>query len=113
MRELQGFIERLTRSERTGGRILQTGPTQLTLNDCMHWTHSFTEAVHARFPDVVIDVCASRASLSGFRVVFTLATCCGVQATWYLAIALGLTACAYALVGTPWWWGATRWIQAI
>jgi hypothetical protein len=113
MHELQGFLERLTRAERTGGRVLHTGPSQLTLHDCMHWTHAFTEAVHARFPDVLIDVCACRGSLSGFRVVFTHAHVGEVRVAWYLAIALGLTACAYALVGTPWWWGATQWIQMI
>ena len=113
MHELQGFLERLTRVERAGGRALHLGPTQLALYDCMHWPHGFTEAVHARFPDVVVDVCACRSSLSGFRVVFTHAYRGEVRAAWYLAIALGLTGCAYALVTTPWWWGATRWIQTI
>jgi hypothetical protein len=79
----------------------------------MHWSHAFTDAVDHRFPDVVMDVRASSASLSGFVVVFSLSHEAGrVRVGWYLAIAVGLTACAYGLVSSP-WWGAYRWIQGI
>ena len=104
---------RLTNAERSGGRLLHVGASQLALHDCMQWSHAFTDAVHEHFPDVTIDVRASRASLSGFVVVFSLSHEAGrVRVQWYFAIALGLTACAYGLVASP-WWGAYRWIQGI
>lgn len=109
MEELCGFVARLTNSERVGGRVQRVGLGQVVLRDCMHWPHHFTDAVHDHFPDVLIDVRGSRNSLTGFIVVFTLLEHAGgVRCTWFVVIALGLTACAYALVASPWWGGAYR-----
>jgi hypothetical protein len=113
LHDLELFLRQLTNAERAGGRLVHIGASQLALHDCMRWSHSFTDAVHTRFPDVLIDVRASRASLSGFVVFFTLSHEAGrVRAGWYLAIALGLTVCAYRLAASP-WWGAYQWIQGI
>ena len=113
MQDLDSFVMLLINSERTGGRTRHIGGSILALHDCMGWSHDFTEAVHARFPDVAIDIRASRSSLSGFVVVFTRAADGGqVRAAWYVAIALGLTSCAYALMSSP-WWGAYSWIRDI
>jgi hypothetical protein len=113
MQDLDLFVRRLVNTERTGGRTRHVGGSILVLHDCMGWSHDFTEAVHARFPDMAIDVRTSRNSLSGFVVVFTReGGVIRVRAAWYLAIALGLTSCAYALMASP-WWGAYRWIREI
>jgi hypothetical protein len=106
--ELELFVGQLIGMQRHGGRLQRVGDTQLVLRDCLRWSHDFTEAVHARFPDMLIDVRGSRGnSLSGFLVVFTRTEeAARARGAWLMVIALALTGCAYALVASPWWVGA-------
>ena len=106
--DLAHFVGQLINMQRHGGRLQCVGGHQLVLRDCLHWPHDFTEAVHARFPDILIDVRGSRCnSLSGFLVVFTRGEeAARARGVWLVVIALALTGCAYALVGSPWWVGA-------
>ena len=107
---LSAFVLDLTNSERIGGRTRVIGENSIELLDCMYWPHDATELVQHDFPEVVGDVRACRQSLSGFSVVFMWRDRGRVEALWYVAIGVGLTSCAYALLASP-WWGAYRWMQ--
>lgn len=109
---LSVLVLSMTNAERTGGRIRRLTETRLELLDCMYWPQEATEMVQRDFPEVVTDIRACRQSLSGFSVLFILKGSGRLEVVWYIAIAVGLTSCAYALFASP-WWGAYRWIQSI
>ena len=109
---LAEFVLAMTGAERVGGRVKCVSSDRLELFDCARWTHHYMDSVLADFPDVCIDMCSCRQSLSGFAVIFHWRRRGRVEAMWYIAIALGLTSCAYALFTSP-WWGAYRLIQGI
>jgi hypothetical protein len=109
---LSEFVLLLTSAERVGGRTRCVGVDRVELYDCVRWPHHYTDCVLLDFPEVSIDICASRQSLSGFAVIFSWRKGARVETMWYIAIALGLTSCVYALFASP-WWGAYRWIQSI
>jgi hypothetical protein len=109
---LAEFVLLLTSAERVGGRTRCIGPDRVELYDCARWPYHYTECVLLDFPEVSIDVCSSRQSLTGFAVIFSWRRRPRVEIMWYIAIALGLTSCVYALFTSP-WWGAYQWIQRI
>jgi hypothetical protein len=113
MQALGDFVLRLTSADRVGGRVQRVGRDRVELLDCMSWTWGCTERVQREFPEVVVNIRSCRHSLSGFAVVFVWKGGGVFESMWYLAIAVGLTSCAYALFTSPWWWGAYRLIRGI
>ena len=109
---LQSLVSELVDSARVGGRFGRAGVDRLELYDCVCWPHGASEYVQREFPEVVVDVRSCRQSLTGFAVVFVWKGISHFEVAWYVAIALGLTGCAYILYTSP-WWGAYRWMQSI
>lgn len=109
---LECLVSELMDSARVGGRFGRVGVDRLELYDCLCWPHGASEYVQREFPEVVVDVRSCRQSITGFAVVFVWNGGSRFELAWYIAIALGLTGCAYVLYTSP-WWGAYRWMQGI
>jgi hypothetical protein len=103
MTDLAELVSTLISVERVGGRVQRVGMTKLLVLDCMHWSQDFTDSVTRLFPDVGIDVCSNRQSLSGFTVGLTWHGGGRVDVVLYVAIAGGLACCIYTLFTSPWW----------
>lgn len=113
MHALAGFLRELCAMERLGGRTRIVDTRTLELYDVMSWPHGATEYVQCDFPEVVAHVRSSRASLSGFVVVFTRRQGGHVDLSWYVVLSAVGGMCVYTLCTAPWWGGVYRWIQAI
>jgi hypothetical protein len=112
MVNLAEYVSGLISVERIGGRVQRMGVSRLVVHDCMHWAQASTDSIHALFPEVTIDISASRQSLSGFTVTLDWHGGGRVDVLLFGVIAAGVASCVYILLSSP-WWGAYRWAHLI
>ena len=90
MESLTRWILHLINSERHGGRVMCTDESTAILYDCGMWADSYTQMIHAKYPECDVVVMHSQASLSGFIVVFKMHTDRSVY-TWVTAAMLAMS----------------------
>lgn len=112
MEDLAEYVKGLISLERVGGRVQRLGPNRLLVHDCMHWPQSFTDSVNRVSPEVSVDVCSNRLSLSGFTVGLTMRRRESIDLLLYGVVAGGLACCVYIISTSP-WWGAYRLVSDI
>jgi len=107
MDRLEEQVMIISHARRHGGRVYRIDSKTIALLDCMVWTNQQTERLRAHFPDIGVSVQADKQSLSGFRVLFQVASS-GKELTLYVVIAVILACCAYSLLKPPWLVGYAR-----
>jgi hypothetical protein len=110
MDPLKKLVLSVVGADRVGGRATIVNLRTLILDDCMLWSCQCSDAVVAVFPEVLISVRASRHSLSGFSVIFSMGQNRSRETGWYLVIGLFLAGCVYVLLNPPWWTSGIRYI---
>ena len=96
MQAVQQTLAAILRSSQTGARFSVESPDTLLIFDCSVWRSDYHYALHARHPNLDINVYHSDESLSGFVVVVRKRPRAPL-APWLTAFGLALALFAYTL----------------
>jgi hypothetical protein len=106
-KQLRDYVFEMCGCGMHGGRAVCIGLDKCILYDIPQWTDSMSRCVKNRFPSVDITVSYASSSLTGFQVLFVLASVEGSYLMSFAVFAIVVLACIPLLIGLFGWVAAT------